>query len=321
MRNDCVLCGSALVNVRKVSKHDEIDEYEVECTTCGKFQLPIDAWELYSKSNWGTADRRFLLSAVAKMSPVAHTGIPRFTQQSIRGAQEGQIREPSLAEKRQFLLDWIEYLSRSDLRSPYGAKVRLDPITSYPAAWCRPIRNGDQTEWNFVMTPLIEGGLVKSDGTFLWITDVGWKSLENRPKAFGSQGFIAMAFRPELADVHLALSAGIEAAGYKALRIDSHEYNGGVMDEILAQIRKSRFLVADLTYNRGGVYREEGFALGRELPTIHTCRADHVDGPEDLRVHFDVRHLNLITWTSDKLDELTKRLTNRIEATLGRGPL
>jgi hypothetical protein len=321
VRNDCVLCASTLLNVRKVSKHDEADEFEVECSTCGKFQVTVDAWELYSKSNHGTADRRFLLSALAKTAPLRGAPPPRFTQQSFRDAQEGRIREPSLVEKRESLLRWIEHLSRLGSRSPYGAKVNVDPSKSYPAAWCRDMRGGDWTEWNFTMHRLTDGGLVDADGTSSWITNAGWEYLESRPKAGGSQGFVAMAFREDLADVYTALAAGIEAAGYKPLRIDNHEYNGGVMDEILAQIRQSRFLVADLTYNRGGVYREEGFALGRDLPAIHTCRADHVDGPDELRVHFDVRHLNLITWTADKLPELTKRLKNRIEATLGRGPI
>ena len=34
------------------------------------------------------------------------------------------------------------------------------------------------------------------------------------------------------------------------------------MDRIIAQIRASKFVVADFTRNRGGVYYEAGFALG-----------------------------------------------------------
>jgi hypothetical protein len=80
-------------------------------------------------------------------------------------------------------------------------------------------------------------------------------------------------------------------------------------------------VIADLTHNRGGVYHEAGFALGLNIPVIPTCRLDYLEGNGVEKVHFDMQHLNVIAWTPDKLDELTKRITNRIEAVLGRGPL
>ena len=47
-----------------------------------------------------------------------------------------------------------------------------------------------------------------------------------------------MAFRDTNA-LHEALAIAITDSGYKPLRIDRHEYIGGVMDEILARIRKA----------------------------------------------------------------------------------
>ena len=44
------------------------------------------------------------------------------------------------------------------------------------------------------------------------------------------------------------------------------------------QIRKSKFLIADFTGQRGGVYYEAGFAYGLGLPVIWTCRKDWFDG-------------------------------------------
>jgi len=117
-----------------------------------------------------------------------------------------------------------------------------------------------------------------------------------------------------------AIEEGITRAGYKPTRIDREEYIGGVMDEIIAKIRESRFVVADLTENRGGVYYEAGFAFGLNLPVFTLCRKDHLD-PGANHVHFDVQHLNLLAWEDGKLAELTARLEARIVAVLGRGPL
>jgi hypothetical protein len=49
-----------------------------------------------------------------------------------------------------------------------------------------------------------------------------------------------------------------------------------VDDEIIAEIRRSRFLVADFTCEpekvRGGVYFETCFAMGLNIPIIWTCK-------------------------------------------------
>ncbi len=80
-------------------------------------------------------------------------------------------------------------------------------------------------------------------------------------------------------------------------------------DAIIAEIRKSLFMVADFTENRGGVYFEAGYAQGLGIPVIWTCRHDHKD-----RLHFDTRQYNHILWT-DEID-LFEQLRRRIEATI-----
>jgi nucleoside 2-deoxyribosyltransferase len=236
-------------------------------------------------------------------------------------ASRGQISEPTFREKRAAMLDWIRHESRLKTVSPYGATVTLNKLRDYAVAWCHDTRQGYVAEWMFIFKPLVEQGLILDIGdNKVQITNKGWEYLESRPSATGAQGFIAMAFK-EMDAVHEAIAAAVVAAGYKPLRIDGHEFVGGIMDEILARIRESRFVIADLTLNRGGVYHEAGFALGLNIPVIPTCRQDHIDGAAELRVHFDMQHLNLISWTPDKLPELTTRLMNRIEAILGRGPL
>lgn len=115
------------------------------------------------------------------------------------------------------------------------------------------------------------------------------------------------------------IKPGIEAVGYKAFRIDSKEHSNKIDDEIIAEIRRSRFVVADFTHGdtgaRGGVYYEAGFAHGLNIPVIFTCRADLVE-----KVHFDTRQYNHITWGPGKLEEFRKALSYRISAVIGDGP-
>jgi nucleoside 2-deoxyribosyltransferase len=111
-----------------------------------------------------------------------------------------------------------------------------------------------------------------------------------------------------------AIEPAILSAGYESKRIDGHHHNNRIDDEIIALIRRSKFVVADFTGQRGGVYFEAGYALGHGLPVIWTIRKD------DLKdVHFDNRQYNFLLWDEGDLEGFKVALQNRIEATLGRG--
>jgi hypothetical protein len=130
------------------------------------------------------------------------------------------------------------------------------------------------------------------------------------------QGFVAMWFDPQMDAIwREGLKPAIEEAGYEPVRLDETEHNNKICDEIIAKIRRARFVVSDFTGQSRGVYYEAGFAAGLGIPVIFTCRQQG-DDREDL--HFDVRQFNTIDWT-DAAD-LRSKLTTRISATIGDGP-
>jgi len=131
--------------------------------------------------------------------------------------------------------------------------------------------------------------------------------------------FVAMWFDKHLKPVYeAAIKPGIIDAGYEPIRIDQHEHINRIDDEIIALLRRSRFVVADFTGQRGGVYFEAGFAVALGLPVFWVCQ----DPSEtDEKLHFDVDHYNFIFWKKDRINDLRAALTRRIEAALGMGPL
>lgn len=133
-----------------------------------------------------------------------------------------------------------------------------------------------------------------------------------------SQAFVAMWFGAEMDDVYEnSVRPAIEQSGYKPMRIDRKEDVIKIDDEIVAEIRRSRFVVADFTHGcdgaRGGVYFEAGFAVGLGIPVIYTCRNDMVD-----KIHFDTRQYHHTFWNN--ADDLREPLKNRIVALIGEGP-
>jgi hypothetical protein len=160
--------------------------------------------------------------------------------------------------------------------------------------------------------------LSQIEGSNLKITPKGWSYIDSlrhgNPQS--KIGFIAMWFDDSMKAAWAAIDNGIRDAGYTPFRVDQKEHNNDITDEIIAGIRGSKFLVADLTRHRNGVYFEAGFAKGLGLEVIWLCRTS-----DEKDRHFDIRQLSSIFWDEDKLPELTRALTNRIEATIGRGPL
>ena len=123
-----------------------------------------------------------------------------------------------------------------------------------------------------------------------------------------------MWFDDSMSDAWLSgFEPGIHAAGYQPRRIDEKDYVGGISDEIISEIRRSRFVVADYTGHRGGVYFEAGFALGLGLTVIPTCREDEIG-----KLHFDIKHLNTLPWKT--ATGLAQTLSKRIRAVVGAGP-
>ena len=114
------------------------------------------------------------------------------------------------------------------------------------------------------------------------------------------------------------IDPAVRDTGYEPVRIDRKEHVNKIDDEIVAEIRRARFVVADFTHGdtgaRGGVYYEAGFAHGLGIPVIFSCRKDRLE-----EAHFDTRQYNHIVWETP--EELRDRLAKRIAAVLGDGPI
>ena len=146
---------------------------------------------------------------------------------------------------------------------------------------------------------------------------------KDRTRGQGRRGFMAMWFDCSMEEAwQNGFKPAIQKAGYEPYRVNEDHYAGLVYDKIIASIRQSRFVVADLTCNnvcdqdraRGNVYYEAGFAEGLNIPVILTCRHDSL-----ANIHFDLKPHVTIVWRDTA--DLQKQLTLRIQRLLGQGPV
>lgn len=183
--------------------------------------------------------------------------------------------------------------------------------------------SADESEIRFLLDFLAQQGWVIDDsalGVFaVTLTVDGFAHVAQQTSAPDSgQAFIAQWFDPSMEPLYQdGIAPGVRAAGYEPVRVDQRPTLHRIDDQIIAEIRRSRFIVADFTQGdsgaRGSVYYEAGFAQGLGLPVIFTCHEDQI---RDL--HFDTRQYPHIGW-NDPTD-LRDKLAYRIEALIGRGP-
>jgi nucleoside 2-deoxyribosyltransferase len=141
-----------------------------------------------------------------------------------------------------------------------------------------------------------------------------WEILENLQKTEvgNKHAFVAMWFDESMNDYYKdGIKKAIEEAGYVPVRIDLQDFNEKICDEIIAEIKRTKFLIADFSKLRSGVFFEAGFAKGLGREVIFTVREADI---EELKLHFDTRQYNHIVYNSP--EDLRKKLYNRICATI-----
>lgn len=151
------------------------------------------------------------------------------------------------------------------------------------------------------------------------LTFAGWERHEElrRGAASGWQAFMAMPFGiadlDRLVDDHLRVA--VEATGFQLRRLDDNPKAGLIDDRLRVEIRKSRFLIADLTHNNNGAYWEAGYAEGLGKPVIYTCETS-VFNDAKRRPHFDTNHHLTVVWDSANPNMAVEQLKSTIRATL-----
>lgn len=224
-------------------------------------------------------------------------------------------RGPSTAEKVDRLVQYLVSRSDGQMASTLFGAVPQEDYTA-----CRAVGIAQVTE----LFPLVD--FLGSEGLVTQITGTGFTRVWPTVKAFmrveaaraprtSRAAFVAMWFAPEMDVVYRdAMLPAIEANGYKPIRVDLHPHNNKIDDEIIAAIRRARFVVADVSCGpdgaRGGVYYEAGFAHGLGVQVIFSVRRADLE-----RVHFDTRQFNHIIWETS--DDLFQQLKARIGATIG----
>lgn len=299
----CYLCddGDAAVTPRQGARVSR-----VHCGRCGKYCIEIDAIvELKD-----VEDHLHLLSGLTRQ----HAS--RYGTEFVLCA--GQIKK-LIATAPTRVDEKIESLvARLAERSPYpGASIPLQPIMDYPLAYCR-----SQDELRYFTRylesqKLIAHGAHSSNSQVTCtLTVEGWSFFYQHSKigSRSDKAFVAMSFDRSMDEAWAeGIAPAVISTGWVPDRIDKHRHNNDITDEIFAHIQECKFVIAEFSGHRNGVYFEAGYARGLGKPVIWLCSAADFKG-----LHFDTRQFNHVKW--DDVTALREELEIQIRATIGRGP-
>lgn len=302
----CPICKLEAQDVLREPDYGERITYK--CARCGRFTITRTAESMAGKRNLGPK-----LSAWIRQRFESGIDIP-------------EINSSSLTEIEQSLPDYnpsdkqLLFMRNIARKSKYpGDSISLLPEFDYPLSWASA-----QEEHLYYIRSLSERGLLaRTDeeirefgdtSVSVEVTAHGWDYLDQYEQRAVelSQVFVAMSFSESMKTVwEQAIKPTIIKAGYKAYRVDVEPHIDRIDAKIIAEIKNSLFVVADVTEQKHGVYFEAGYALGRDLPVIWCVRKADLTN-----VHFDTRQYNHVVWEST--EELKEKLYDIICALIGR---
>jgi hypothetical protein len=298
----CQVCGLQEQQSENAGK----ERVRVTCERCGTFE-----WEPPRVQKWPPLmdDQKVILSAFIREQKAV--GIVPFLQaEAIQ--QIVRRKRPRLRDRALLALAAIVHKVgyQLDKTITFSNTFRIQAV-SYSA---------DKNDLSILLSILHNDGHIVVSGArsdTVRMTPAGLIQAEelSQPRAQYLQGFVAMSFDSSMNDAYTyGFDEGIRAAGYRAFRIDEKQHINGISDEILSEIRRSRFLVADYTGQKSGVYFEAGVAVGLGIPVFGTCHERDFD-----ERHFDIRHINTLKWQTPA--QLASDLAKRISGVIGDGPL
>jgi len=299
----CILCDSNA----QISVLNNQYRYRYTCPNCGTYIVSDNV-----KDDGIDKDLpKHILSGYAR--ELSDSGKEAyFSTNSLKNIIDSPLIPQSPFEKLDKLLIW--YYRQSDY---FGKAVK---ISDTPAI-CYAV---NKLELEKLHNQILDMYLKQNNVNQVFLTLEGYQHCAKvlSSKSRTTNAFVAMWFDPDVSDIYnAAIAPAIEECGFRPVRVDNVEHNNDITDEIIAGIKDSRFVIADMTGYRGGVYYEAGYARGLGIPVIFTCRKDWFDGEKDAdgktvkeKIHFDINHQNIIVWETE--DDLKKRIIDRIRATI-----
>ena len=305
----CPICGSdaRVSSVRRT--HDGHEAHHVTCEACGPYYATEEAHDDLPGTLRGDAE---LIARVAygvrRMQRPNHE--PLLTTELVE--QFTKTRLPNVFEQADNLVRWLG----TNVSGP-GEQESLDGEKHLFTIGAKTVDG-----FLFVVDHLHRAGILEGEptGGTEWnatLTFSGWQRFNELEQGDvdSRNAFMAMKYGDATLDrmINDCFRQAVAQTGFALVRLDDRPRAGLIDDRLRVEIRRAKFLIADLTHDNLGAYWESGFAEGLGKPVIYTCERGKFDREKS---HFDTNHHLTVVWDARDPAAAAEQLKATIRATL-----
>jgi hypothetical protein len=171
----------------------------------------------------------------------------------------------------------------------FKSDVEIDAVKDYTLFYTK-----SADDLNYVIATTNRHKYLNHKNRRFSLTPEGWEHAHQilLTNLYSKRAFVAMWFNDEMKVAYSkAIKPAVEKTGYEAYNVgDDLSNTDMIVNKIIAEIRRSRFLIIDLTGLRRSVIFEAGFALGLDIPVIWTCRQKCKDYMDKKKNKTSFRH-------------------------------
>ena len=288
---NCPICG--YTEAKQFSRSSRNLGGFFQCKRCGEYEASHDLF-IFSDVKERVQKVSYILSGLARELFETGANPPSFSLENFEALAK-QFPVPdvkSIEEKIKKLLQRVREKTQY-----FGEEIKLGDIENVvPLAYAK---NSDELIALFTLMTekkLAKIGILNNESddgkrtVRITLSANGWdltNTLEDKNKE-SDRGFVAVWFHDSMNENINAAEEAITESGFRAICIRDEHFSERIMDKALGEIRRSRFVIVDLTGNRGSVFFEAGFAHGLGIETIYVYCEEH-DG-EVTNLEFYVKH-------------------------------
>jgi hypothetical protein len=307
----CPVCQDA---AEPVTETDGKERLDVCCPGCGNFVITKTAARVLDSD--GAGPKRGVLSHWIRH--VCERGQkPEIDQKLLRAILDEQSL-PSVSEQADGLLLWLgDELLRLGKPNAVVSLQDYRRLTALLGAAPGPGSGGLM----YLAQGLRQRGhifpsQISQYADRVGLTFDGWKKYEElkRARIESRSAFMATPFGNELIDrLFECFKEAVAQTGFELRRVMDKAPAGLIDNRLRVEIRKSRFMVCELTNANAGAYWEGGFAEGLGRSVIYSCEKSYF---KTKGTHFDTNHCQTVLWEESDFQAAAEQLKATIRATL-----
>ncbi len=318
-RTPCIVCKNTDASTIQRPRESKVI---YQCPTCSEFTSSMTMKTMLSHEENYSGKRHIISGYIRNLHDIYNETFDMDTASIEKLLNNGDPRiiiPKTIDDKLNMILFYIKR------KTSYPSEnVRINNPNDYSICFAK-----DFKEFTYYLDHLKEKGLISlqnenGNQRTYQLTIKGFDYLSNLQdfNIHSNKCFVAMSFTPEYEKLYAkAIKPAIEKAKYMPIRIDevnskNPDIELNIDDRLIAEIRMSRFMVADFTGQSLNVYYEAGFAYGLGMKVIRCCKKKAIDNGA---LPFDTRNREHLSWEDGNEDVFLDSLYHRIVALLGEG--